>query len=220
MGSIECISDDDFFFEEDGHVYKTASGIVRPSITQMMSKVGIYDFSMVKPAVLENARRRGSNVHKWCEEWDIYGTIDETWIADDEMGYFRAWLKFRRETNLVITKVENRMLRPIAGVLVGGTPDVEGFIGSQPFVVERKACRAKHPGWAIQTALQEMLITGKPRVGHLGRMSVQLKPDGNYSALPYDDPTDGDVALAIVQKIASEESIANWMHNHNLKIAA
>jgi hypothetical protein len=211
---------DDFFFEEDGHVYKTAAGVVRPSITQMMSMVGIYDFSMVKPDVLENARRRGTNVHKWCEEFDVHGFVDETWIADDEMGYFQAWLKFRKEWNPVITKVENRMLRPIAGVLVGGTPDVEGFIGANPFVIERKACSAKHPGWAIQTALQEMLITGKPRVGHIGRMSVQLKPNGNYTAIPYEDSSDGDVALAIVQKVASEESIANWAYNHNLKLAA
>lgn len=211
---------EDFVFEEDKHEYRTASGLVRPSITQMMSKVGIYDFSMVNPDVLENARRRGSNVHKWCEEYDIHGFVDETWIADDEMGYFEAWLKFRRETGLVITRVENRMLRPIAGVLVGGTPDVEGFIGRNSFVIERKACRVKHPGWAIQTALQEMLITGKPRVGHLGRMSVQLKPNGTYSAFPYEDPTDGDIALSIVQKIAAEESIANWMHNKNLKVAA
>jgi hypothetical protein len=220
MGSLEPISYEDFVFEEDGHLYRLPSGEVRPSITQMMSRVGIYDYSHVPPEILENARRRGSNVHKWCAEFDIHGWVDETWIAEDEMGYFEAWLKFRRETKIVIRKVETPMLRPIAGVLVGGTPDVIGFIGATLFTVERKACRAKHPGWAIQTALQEMLETGKTRVGHMGRMSVQLKPDGNYSAKTYEDPTDGDVALAIVQKSASEESIATWARNNNLKLAA
>jgi hypothetical protein len=208
-----------FTFEEDGHRYLDAGGVQHLSITQMLSLAGIYDFSMVKPEVLENARRRGSNVHRWCAEYDLHGYVDPDWMAEDEVPYVEAWMQFKRDSGLIIRKVETPMLRPINGFLVGGTPDVEGLIGPNPFVVERKACSAKHPGWGIQTALQEMLITGKPRVGHMGRASVQLKPNGRYTTHFYEDPTDADVALAIVAKFASEQSIKNWLKNNNLTAA-
>lgn len=210
----------DFQFEEDGHIYRDSTGETHLSITQMMQKVGIYDFSMVNPAVLENARRRGTNVHKWCAEIDLYGFIDETWVAEDEWPYVEAWIKFKRDTGLVVRVVEKPMLRLVNGFMVGGTPDVIGFIKGQQFVVERKACRAKHPGWGIQTALQEMLVTGKPRVGHMGRMAVQLKPDAKYTPHIHDDAEDGIAALNIVQKFAAEKAIRNWMQNHNLAVAA
>jgi hypothetical protein len=209
-----------FVFEEDGHRYVDAHGVQHLSITQMMSLAGIYDFSMVVPDVLANARRRGSNTHRWCAEYDIHRYVDPDWMAEDEAPYVEAWIRFTKDSGLVIRKVETPMLRPINGFLVGGTPDVEGLIGSDPFVVERKACSVKHPGWAVQTALQEMLITGKTRVGHMGRVSVQLKPNGKYSTHFYDDPTDGDIALAIVGKFAAEQSIKNWMSNKGLKAKA
>lgn len=219
----------DFVFEEDGHRYTTADGIVRPSITQILNRVGIYDFSMVPAEVLENARRRGSNVHKWCAELDIHGFVDETWIADDEMGYFEAWIKFKRESGIVVRRVEFPLVRTVGRFVIAGTPDVEGFIGRNLFVVERKACRVKHVGWALQTAMQEMLITGKPRTGHMGRMSVQLKPDGNYRTFTYDDPTDTPGAIAAMTAATSPDpfeaedarlTLSAWCTNHGLKLAA
>ena len=210
----------DFTFEEDEHVYRDRDGNAHFSITQMLQKVGIYDYAGIVPSVLENAARRGRNVHRWCAEHDLHGFLDETWMAADEVGYFEAWLKFKRDSKIVIREVERPRLRPIHGFLVGGTPDVIGLIENIPFVVERKACRVKHPGWAIQTAMQEMLITGRPRVGYLARISVQLKPEGTYTTHLYTDPMDGHVALNIVAKFMVEESIRNWMSNAGLKTAA
>ena len=218
-----------FVFEEDTHRYTTSDGVIRPSITQALSNAGVYDFSMVPADVLENARRRGSNVHKWCAELDIHGFFDETWAQDDELPYVEAWRKFKRESKIVIKRVEFPLVRTVGNMVIAGTPDVEGFIGRNPFVVERKACRAKHPGWALQTALQEMLITGRPRVGHMGRMSVQLKPEGTYSTCVYDDPTDATGAIAALtlsttqDKFEAEDArltLEAWATNHNLKLAA
>jgi hypothetical protein len=219
----------DFVFEEDGHRYTTADGIVRPSITQVLNRVGIYDFSMVPADVLENARRRGVNVHKWCAEYDRHGYLDETWMADDEIGYFEAWLKFRRESKILIRRVETPIVRSVGAWVIAGTPDVEAFMGRNPFVIERKACRVKHAGWALQTAMQEMLLTGRPRVGHISRMTVQLKPDGTYRSIPYDDETDGSAALAALTLCTTQDqfeaddarlTLNAWCSNHNLKIAA
>jgi len=220
-----------FSFEEDRHIYRNAAGIERPSVTGSLTAQGIFNFSMVPADVLENARRRGRNVHKWCAEYDIHGFIDDTWMADDEIPYFEAWLKFRREVKPRIIAVEQPMLGLICGVEVGGTPDVEAWIGPVRYIIDRKCCASRHPGWALQTADYEFLKTGRPRCGHLGRMSVQLFPTGRYAAICYEDPRDADAAIAAVTLTAWDDqaneanadharaTLDAWKKNHGIKAA-
>lgn len=210
----------DFTYEDDTHEYRNSAGEVCPSVTQLLKTNGIFDYSMVMPSVLENAARRGKNVHRWTEEFDRYGDVDPTWMQDDEIPYFEAWKKFRRESGFIIREMETPILRNISGVDVGGTPDRVGLLGAQRFVIDIKTCASPHPGWALQLALYEFLITRRERVGHLGRMVVMLKRNGSYRTIPFNDSTDGICALHIVQKIASERAVSAWMSNNGLKQAA
>jgi hypothetical protein len=200
---------DDFSFEEDTHTYRNKEGIVKPSVTQVLKSAGVFDYSRVPVDILERKRVIGSNVHKWTEYYDRDGFIDETWIADTEQGYFEAWLKFRKESGFVIKGIEHRTLAPIAGMEVGGTYDRYGFFGQYPYLLDIKTCTAKHPGWALQLALYEMLQTGKARCGHMGRGVVQLLPTGKYKLHHYEDPRDADVAISAL-------ALSNWKHNNNL----
>lgn len=221
----------EFSFEEDRHVYRNRRGIVRPSVTESLKAQGIFNFDRVPKTVMENARRRGKNVHKWAAEYDNYGYCDETWMAVDEVGYYDGWLKFRREIKPRIIEVEKSMLGQIGGIEVGGTPDVLIWLGAWRFIVDRKCCASKHPGWALQTADYEMLKTGRARCGSWGRMSVQLLPTGDYSVTLYEDPRDADVALAAVVLTEwdgqasdynadhARDTLQAWMSNHNLKAA-
>jgi hypothetical protein len=219
----------DFSYDDDLHEYRNSAGIVRPSVTQTLKIGGVIDYSMVPPAILENARRRGTNVHAWTAEFDKHGSIDETWLEEDEVPYFEAWLKFRRESRFVICETERPMLSTIAGMELGGTPDRVGFLGRSKFVVDIKCCRARHAGWALQLADYEMMLTGRPRVGHLGRMIVQLLPTGNYNSFSYDDPTDASGAIAALTLSTTTDSfeaedarmtLDAWMSNHGLRTAA
>jgi hypothetical protein len=219
----------DFSYDDDLHEYRNATGIVRPSVTQTLKVAGVIDYSMVPPKVLENARRRGVNVHGLTAEFDRYGDIDYTWLQEDEIPYFEAWKKFRRESGIVIHEIEQPMLRTIMGMEVGGTPDRVGLIGRDKFVVDIKCCRAKHVGWALQVGDYEMMLTGKARVGHLGRMVVQLFPTGNYTTIMYDDPSDAAGSIAALTIATTEDPfeagearlvLSAWAHNHSLKLAA
>ena len=219
----------EFSYDDDLHEYRNAAGIVRPSVTQTLKVGGVIDYSMVPPAILENARRRGTNVHAWTAEFDRYGSIDETWLQEDEIPYFEAWKKFRRESKFVITEIEQPMLGSILGMEVGGTPDRLGFLGRNKFVLDIKCCRARHAGWALQVADYEMMKTRVPRVGHLGRMIVQLFPTGLYNSFPYEDASDAGAAIAALtlastqDKFEAEDAMLTlnaWKHNHGLKIAA
>ena len=208
---------DDCVFEEDAHTYHS-SGIERPSVTTTLKVAGIYDFSMVKPDVLERKRRIGKNVHKWTAVHDRTGAIDETWLEDDELGYFAAWLLLRREMrHMVFTSIETPQVRPIAGMLVGGTPDREGFLEEHPFVLDIKCTSAPHPGWKLQTADYEMQRTGLDRCGHMIRLAAQLFPTGKYKLHTYDDPNDAIAAIAAVQHTTSRMLLNSWMFNHNLR---
>lgn len=219
----------DFSYDDDLHEYRNGVGIVRPSVTQTLKVGGVIDYSMVPPAILENARRRGTNVHRWTCEYDKHGSIDETWLQEDEVPYFEAWMKFRSESKFVITNIEEPMLRTIAGMEVGGTPDRVGFLGRNKFVLDIKCCRARHAGWALQVGAYEMMLTGRPRVGHMGRMIVQLFPTGKYNSFSFDDPTDASGAIAALTLATTQDrfeaddarlTLNAWAHNHGLKLAA
>ncbi|MGI4827769.1 MAG: hypothetical protein ACRYFU_06215 [Janthinobacterium lividum] len=198
----------DFTYEDDLHLYRNARGLVRPSVTQVLREVGIFDYSRVDRAVLERKRCLGQNVHLCTAEYDREGWVDPTWIADEEQGYFDAWLRFRRESGCEVLSVEEPMLRPIMGMELGGTPDRVLRLRGRSFVADLKTCATAHPGWRLQTALYEMMLTGSPRCGAMGRLAIQLLPDGRY-VLPgdYDDPSDASAAIAAL-------TLATWKSNH------
>lgn len=199
----------DFTFEEDGHVYRNKYGIVRPSVTTCLKTCGIFDYSMVPTDILQNAQRRGTNVHKYTELHDKGIEMDELEMLEDEVPYFEAWKKFRKESQFVITGVEERKLTQIMGIEIGGTYDRKGFLGADQYIIDIKTSALKHPGWALQLALYEMMETGVPRCGHLGRMVVMLKKTGTYEALAYETPSDAAVAISTLQ-------VTTWLYNNKL----
>ncbi len=198
---------DAFTYEEDGHLYRNARGAVRPSVTQVLRDAGIFDYSRVDPVVLERKRLLGQNVHLCTAEFDREGWVDETWLAEEAAGYFRAWLRFRRESRCEMLAIEQPMLRSVMGIEIGGTPDRVLRLGGRTYVADIKTCTAQHPGWRLQTALYEMMLTGVPRCGQMGRLVIQLLPDGTYR-MPeeYDDPSDAGAAISAL-------TLATWKAN-------
>ncbi len=199
-----------FHYEEDTHTYRNGHGTVRPSVTQILKDVGVFDYSHIDPQILERKRRIGSNVHRWTAEYDRIGSLDESALAEDELGYFHGWLRFRRESKFVLGEIAQPVLRNIMGVELGGRPDRTGHLGSMKYVLDIKTCTARHPGWALQLALYEMLLTGVPRCGHMGRMAVQLFPEGKYEIFCMEAPSDAGAALSALM-------LSAWKQNNGIK---
>ncbi|TBR16981.1 hypothetical protein EPO66_03635 [bacterium] len=109
----------DLTFDKDSHSYKL-NGVVIPSVTQILQKVGISDFSMVPADRLESARKFGSAVHLACELFDK-GTLDECALDSNLWPYLDAWVSFKKEYALEFISIE----KPITSVIyrVAGTPD-------------------------------------------------------------------------------------------------
>jgi hypothetical protein len=212
MIATEAVSElDAFSYDADEHVYRNAAGTIRPSVTQCMHAAGLYDFSRVSAEVLERKRRIGISVHRATAEFDREGWCDETWLQEDELPYYRAWLKFRKDFyEIEWDLIEVPMLGTICGVEVGGTPDRIGWIAGTPLIADLKCTASVSEAWRIQTADYELLKFNATRCGHAVRLAVQLRPDESYRTIWHADPSDAAAAIACVQ-------LAAWKNNAGMK---
>lgn len=80
-------------FNEERHEY-SVNGRIIPSVTQIISAVGLYEFDYVSRETLAIAAERGRIVHT-CVEWYEKGELDESSIDPELTGYFEAYLDCR-----------------------------------------------------------------------------------------------------------------------------
>ncbi len=213
---------DDFTFDEDLHEYRNAGGILRPSVTQVLKICGAVDYSMVPPDLLERKRVIGTNVHAWTATYDRgvgpdgvrTDPIDDISLTDEEWGYAQGWIKFCDDVRPQWLHIERKVLKPIAGIEVGGTPDRICLINRRVYVLDIKCSACLAPAWALQTAMYEMHETGHAKCGILGRMVVRLTADGKYRPPTFYENT-SDAAGAIHMLGA-----ATWLLNAGLKKVA
>ncbi len=89
-------------FNEELHQYKV-NGKILPSVSQIMKRMSDDVYNTVNPYVLENARIRGTAVHKAIEMYELFG-IEPT---DDEiLIYFNRYLKAKEKHKFVVTNSE------------------------------------------------------------------------------------------------------------------
>jgi hypothetical protein len=81
-----------------------------PSVTDVLRGIGFCDVSWYT----EDARRRGSCVHRAAELWETVG-LDEASVEEDHRGYFEAWKKFIQDTGWVSAQIEEAVWSPIYG---------------------------------------------------------------------------------------------------------
>ena len=96
-------------FDAAAHRY-TVGGKIIPSVTQIISAVGLYEFDFVSRQTLAIAAERGRIVHTYIE-WHEQGLLDESSIDPDLAGYFNAYLaaKAAGEIPASPTAIERRV---------------------------------------------------------------------------------------------------------------
>jgi hypothetical protein len=197
-------------FEPTTHTYRIngpQGSFAVPSVTELLDSAGLTpDYSIVAPAVLQHARERGLHVDLAC---DLYDANDLDWrsVHPEALPYLEAWARFR----------EHEEFRPLVGQLplyhpmyaYAGTADAVGLLpGNRPAIVERKTTAKMAATVALQAAGYglEGLWYAPPGGGVLApvpwerpvRLGVQLKRDGSYVLVPYDDPEDYAAFLGVV----------------------
>lgn len=206
-----------FYFDEATHRYtRSADGLVVPSATQVLTRVGLASYDQIKADVLERASVRGTAVHQITEFLDTEfagvpeSEIDLTPVSPEYLPYVQAWLKFKRECDVRIIGVEQQFLADLNGMPFGMKYDVLGEVNGRAAVLEKKTCSSESSHWGIQLAAYDLGVGQCPTQLRRDRYAVQLRKDGNYRLWPYKDEGDYNAfswALALCW----------WQLNHGYK---
>lgn len=175
------------FYDAETHGYYGPDGKFVPSATQILTLIGLSDFSMVRPEVIQAKREIGLEAHDLCATIDMHGDIDPSWISERTLPYVTAYQLFRREKHFVPHPewVEKPMIACVHGMRYGVTPDAFGKLDGYDAILERKCVEAPQASWAVQTALQEMAIYKANHCGRAQRFALQLKKNSRYHIDPH-----------------------------------
>jgi hypothetical protein len=138
--------------------------------------------------VLEFARARGVEIHEVTELIDL-GHLSPNDTFDPAIeGYIKAYLLFKEEAGFEVTHIEEASVCPI--YRYGGTCDRRGFLRRYRNPTCRRTIDIKNVATVskateLQCTAYSLLDT---EFGDNIPGSVQLRADGSYRYLEYDDP--------------------------------
>jgi len=206
MATVEAAVPRVLEFSAANHEYRIDGALV-PSVTQLLDDAGLTpDYSVVSPAVLEHARSRGIHIDACC---DLLDADDLDWrsVHPEAVPYLEAWIAFREYEGFTPVAAQVPLYHPRYGY--AGTVDAVGLLpGNRPVIVERKSTARMAATYALQTAGYALdgMYYAPPGGGVLApvpwerpaRLGVQLRRDGKYTLVPYDDPEDLAAFLGVV----------------------
>jgi hypothetical protein len=185
-------------FDADKHEYRV-DGVVRPSVTQVLQK--LHDFGMVPAHILEAAQERGTAVHTLTQYHDE-GDLDPDSVAPEYAGYLDGWKRFCDDHKPVWNGIEWQGYSERYGF--AGTMDRHGTLKGLPWVIDIKTSLASHRVWGMQvSAYRQLLAERWPNMATCRRGTVQLRANGTYNFLAWDDPDDWPAYLSLV-------NLTNW----------
>jgi len=176
-----------FQFIPETHTYLEGGRVVT-SVTQILERAGLVDYSHIPDAVLEHKAEIGTAAHAACHYYDE-GDLDESTLDVEVAGYVEGWIKFRSETDFTPELIEYRGIAEVDGMRYGYTLDRVGTLLGKSQLIEIKCTAGIEISWGPQTAAYEMALR-KPGEPVRRRVAVWLKPNGTYQLVPLNDVQD------------------------------
>lgn len=175
-------------FDEATHTYRL-DGQVVPSVTQLLAPIK-PDFSAIPPAVLEAKRALGIEVHYACE-LDDEDDLDEDSVPEAVMPYLQAWRKFKADSGAVVLANERKLVHPT--LRYAGTIDRLARVrAGDVYLIDLKTSISMNASFGVQLAGYQLLLEVADDLAglKLARKGLQLKNDGTYKLVPYENPND------------------------------
>ena len=161
-------------FDEERHMY-FYDGHIYPSVTEICAPLQSFD---VNPAVLQQAQRRGTQVHEYTQLIDYGIEPDELEVEPELAGYVIAYMRFLRDYKPEWDMIEQPLVS--TSQQYAGTLDRFGVIDGKPWLVDIKTTsQPKRPtliSWACQLEGYAMML----ECDIYRRADLQLKKDGSY----------------------------------------
>jgi len=184
-------------FDETTHTYR-ANGVQVPSVTTCLSR--LHSFGMVPKDILEAACARGSYVHALCEFHD-QSDLDAESIGEYG-GYLDAWIDFCADHKAKWDGIEVRGYSERYGY--AGTHDRHGTLNGSKWIIDLKTSAQSHRVWNMQLAAYRQLLVETDPQWALARLgTVQLRPDGTYKLIEWNDPDAWPAFVALI-------TLTNW----------
>ena len=168
-----------FEFDPASHIFRK-QGIEVPSVTQVLARAGICDYSFVDEETREYSMARGTSVH-WMTQLEDEGGLDYRRVPWKLRGYRKAWRAWKQASEFRPVTIEQQFISRYgyAGIIdrVGSLPPLY-----YPNVVVDIKTGAV-PDWArYQLAAYSVFAAGdNPKyAAHFRRIAVRLCLDGTY----------------------------------------
>lgn len=176
----------DLTFDPATHTYRLGGQVV-PSVTQLLDPIR-PDFSMVPAHVLEAKRALGTAVHLACE-LDDEGDLDDESLDPVLAPYVAAWRKFKADTGAEVLMNEQRLAH--TALRFAGTLDrLVRVRGGDVYLIDLKTSVSMAASFGVQLAGYQLLLDESAFTTKLTRKGLQLKDDGTYKLVPFNNPND------------------------------
>ena len=172
-----------FQFDPETHIF-TKDGARVFSITQVLAKAGICDFSFVDEEIRNYSMKRGTSVH-WLTQLEDEGALNYKTVPRSLRGYRKAWNAWKKFSLFFPILIEYQFCSPYgyAGIIdrAGSFPATTMYRAGTSAVVELKT--GEVPDWArYQLAAQAVGIEQNIAVArNIRRIAVSLRKDGTYN---------------------------------------
>lgn len=140
------------------------------------------DFSKVPPQTLENAQRRGSLTHDFCELHAL-GLLIEP-IPDEIKGYFESFENWFDTYVDTVINTEERLYHE--EYLLTGQYDMLCTLKGAPndlVLIDYKTCYLYSKTWQVQTRAYTMMLERTRSLHDIRRIALKLDKDGNFPKL-------------------------------------
>lgn len=190
-------------FDEAAHTY-TVNGEVWPlSVTGILSRTGLVDFSQIPRDIRDAAMARGRRVHKAMHFYGEGDLVLES-VADAERGYVEAGIDFIQTSGFEMAGHERRLAHP--RLRYAGTCDAFGWWQGQCAIADWccgdlfESCKhLQTSGYAeaMRCAPPPEFFDFTPATP-IVRLGVHLKKTGRFSVEVFNDPRDFSIFSAAV----------------------
>jgi hypothetical protein len=170
------------------HTYTDPSGAVVLSVTQILAKAGICDYSCVPQESRNRGMKRGTSVH-WMLQLEDQGAINYRTVPKAMRGYRKAYCEWKRASGFNPLMVEHSFIYgDYAGTVdrAGSFPATTMYTSGTNAIVDIKTGTAA-PDWTrYQLAAYAVGIIGDQKLARFTRrIALLLTADGKYKVTEF-----------------------------------